>query len=110
MSVHLRKASGKMEEDIPYHATNSNIAFWCSFSHQYIIDNYEEDTLPLIGWIKQCNICRLVSGHHVDYEYKGAPVHIPLCRQCSKRFHKKNLMSYICEDICSKLRYTLREY
>lgn len=92
---------------IPYVATNTKLAYWCPVRESYILDNYEDmPTLPLVGWIKSCNVCLLVSKNHVKYTYKGCPVDIPLCKRCVKHYTEKDMMEYICDDICSKVRFT----
>ena len=96
-------------EPIPYTARNTKLAWWCGVRRAYVLDNYVANTLPLVGWLKQCNVCELVSGHHATYtDHRQRTIHVALCRHCHARFVQQGMLEYVCEDLVRNVRFVQR--
>ena len=91
------------KDNIPYHASGENIAYYSTSRQHYIIDNYISDNLPLSGWFKNCSNCGYVTGEYVEVKYRQRRVSIPICRFCEEKKREENNLY----DFCSRVLYPI---
>lgn len=57
----------------------------------YIVDYYNNESLPLNGWLKPCVNCYNITSKYVIFGYKNQEIAISLCSKCSKNINYKRI-------------------
>ena len=66
----------------------------------YIIDDYQNPSFPLNGWLKPCLICNQISSKYEKYKilHTGEVLIINLCYLCQNK-EKKEKYKYIADQV-----------
>lgn len=77
---------------IPYTAVDNRKAYFCEVREYFILDNYINSSLPLVGWFKMCSKCSKITGEFDLFEYsKNIFINIPLCYCCFDKLSNTEL-------------------
>jgi hypothetical protein len=85
---------------IPKYAKMNYKMYYSKDYEGYIIDDYQNPSFPLNGWLKPCLICYNISSKYEKYKilHTGEVLIINLCCLCQNK-EKKEKYKYIAEQV-----------
>jgi len=85
---------------IPKYAKMNYKMYYSNDYKGYIIDDYQNPSFPLNGWLKPCLICNNISSKYEKYKiiHTGEVLIINLCYSCQNK-EKKEKYKYIADQV-----------
>ena len=69
---------------IPDYSNYRCSGYFSSIKNAYILDYYNNLSLPLNGWLKNCINCYKICSQYIYIDYKLRRIIIPICYDCQK--------------------------